>query len=167
MKGRGFRVAVVGFATSRPAQLGNRDGIIRGLERSSRKEVAFVRCGTSAMDDNCLRRDPGLVHPRRGSAAPDLGSYRNAQDGEALEVFPFGESEAAPARLAAARRMERSNSATQGNHQRHMPIEPLKMPIPRKTKEKIGKLFGGNARIITVVTGILIYQDGPPVRGCK
>eukprot|EP00066_Takifugu_rubripes_P026953 XP_011616219.1 PREDICTED: protein FAM208A-like isoform X1 [Takifugu rubripes] len=90
------------------------------------------------MDDNCPRRDAGAVHPRRGSAAADLGSHRSAQDGEALEGFPIRESEAAPARLAAARRMERRNSATQGSHQRHMPIEPLKMPIPRKTKEKIG-----------------------------
>lgn len=97
------------------------------------------------MDDNCLRRDSGAVHPRRGSAAPDPGSYRSAQDGEALEVFPVREGEAAPARLAAARRMERRNSVTQGSHQRHMPIGPLKMPIPRKTKEKIGTLFGGNA----------------------
>lgn len=147
MKGRGLGVAFVGFATSRPAELGNRDGIIRGLERSSRKEVAFVRCGTSAMDDNCLRRDSGAVHPRRGSAAPDPGSGRSAQDGEALEVFPVREGEAAPARLAAAAwRMERRNSATPGSHQRHMPIEPLKMPIPRKSKEKIGRLFGANAR---------------------
>lgn len=92
------------------------------------------------MDDNCLRRDSGVVHPRRVGAVADPGSYRSAQDGEALEVFPFRESEAASARLAAARRMERRNSATQGSHHRHMPIEPLKMPIPRKTKEKIGKL---------------------------
>lgn len=101
------------------------------------------------MDDNCLRRDSGAVHPRRASAAPDPGSSRSAQDGEALEGFPLRESEAAPARLtAAARRMERRNSATQGSHHRHMPIEPLKMPIPRKTKEKIGKLFGGKAPVL-------------------
>lgn len=147
MEGRGFGIAGVSFATSRPAELGNRDGITGGLERRSRKEVAFGGCGTSAMDGNCLRRDSGAVHPRRGSAAPDPGSSRSAQDGEALEVFPVREGEAAPARpAAAARGMERRNSATQGNHQRHMPIEPLKMPIPRKTKEKIGTLFGGNAR---------------------
>lgn len=104
------------------------------------------------MDDNCLRKDPGAVHPRRVGAAPDPGSSRSAQDGEALEGFPLRESEAAPARLAAvaaaARRMERRNSATQGSHHRHMPIEPLKMPIPRKTKEKIGKLFGGKAPVL-------------------
>ncbi|KAM7006484.1 protein TASOR, partial [Tautogolabrus adspersus] len=32
--------------------------------------------------------------------------------------------------------MERRNSATQAIHQRHMPIDPLKFHIPKKTKEK-------------------------------
>lgn len=137
--GRGFGVAVVGWAASRPAGSGSRDGIIRGPERSSREEVGFVRCVTSAMDDNSFRRDYGPVQPRRLSAAPELGASRGAQDGEALEVFPGRDADAAATRLgAAAGRMERRNSATQGSHQRHMPIEPLKMPIPRKTKEKIG-----------------------------
>lgn len=99
------------------------------------------------MDDNCFRREYGAVVSRRVSAAPELGSYSSAQDGEALEVFAVRESEAGPARLGTAgRRMERRNSATQGSHQRHMPIEPLKMPIPRKTKEKIGKLIGESDR---------------------
>lgn len=105
-------------------------------------------CGgllSSAMDDNCFRREYGAVNPRRMSAAPELGCYSSWQDGEVLEVFSVRESEAGPATLGAAgRRTKRRNSATQGSHQRHMPIEPLKLPIPRKTKEKIGKLFGKN-----------------------
>lgn len=95
------------------------------------------------MDDNCFRREYGTVNPRRMSAAPELGCYGSLQDGEVLEVFSVREFEAGPAALGAAgRRMKRRNSATQGSHQRHMPIEPLKLPIPRKTKEKIGKLSG-------------------------
>lgn len=98
---------------------------------------------SSAMDDNCFRREYGTVNPRRMSAAPELGCYSSLQDGEVLEVFSVREFEAGPAALGAAgRRMKRRNSATQGSHQRHMPIEPLKLPIPRKTKEKIGKLSG-------------------------
>lgn len=97
------------------------------------------------MDDNSFRREYGAVNPRRMSAAPELGLYSSLQDGEVLEVFSVRESEADPTTLGAAgRRLKRSNSATQGSHQRHMPIEPLKLPIPRKTKEKIGKLFGKN-----------------------
>lgn len=107
------------------------------------------------MDDNCFRREYGAVNPRRMSAAPEMGCYSSVQDGEALEVFSVGESEAGPAALgAAARRMKRRNSATQGSHQRHMPIEPLKLPIPRKAKEKIGKLFGRKDRFCITTSAL-------------
>lgn len=101
------------------------------------------------MDDNSFRREYGAVNPRRMSAAAELGCFSSLQDGEALEVFSVGESDAGPATLGAAgRRMKRRDSATQGSHQRHMPIGPLKLPIPRKTKEKIGKLFGKRSPIL-------------------
>lgn len=110
---------------------------------TEKQEGGLCSCAglvSSAMDDNCFRREYGAANPRRMSAAPELGCYSSPQDGEALEVFCV--SEAAPG--TAGRRTKRRDSATQGSHQRHMPIEPLKLPIPRKTKEKIGKLSGKN-----------------------
>ncbi|XP_070759390.1 protein TASOR [Enoplosus armatus] len=87
------------------------------------------------MDDNQARRE--AVRPRRVSAAADLGANVSLQDGEVIEVHPARETLPGPGRLSAAGgRMERRNSALQGVHQRHMPMEPLKFHIPRKPKEK-------------------------------
>lgn len=107
------------------------------------------------MDDNGIRREYGAVNPRRMSAAPELGCFSSLQDGEVLEVFSVRESEAGPTTVGAAgRRLKRRNWATQGSHQRHMPIEPLKLPIPRKAKEKIGKLFGKNDCFSTIKSAL-------------
>lgn len=93
------------------------------------------------MDDNLARRGYEAARPRRQSAGPVLGANVSLQDGEVMEVHSAWETQAAPGRLGAAGgRMERRNSLTQGSHQRHMPMEPLKLTIPRKTKEKRGML---------------------------
>ncbi|KAM8755790.1 protein TASOR isoform 4-T4 [Acanthopagrus schlegelii] len=86
------------------------------------------------MDDNLARR-------RRVSAAAELGANASLKDGEAIDVYPARESHPGPGRVgaaaaAAAWGMERRNSVPPGSHQRHMPMEPLKMTIPRKNKEK-------------------------------
>lgn len=80
--------------------------------------------------------------PRRGTAASaELGTANaNQQNGEGIVEVSTRESLAGPGRpTAAAKAMERRNSAPQGCYQRYMPMEVLKMPIPRKTKEKRGK----------------------------
>ncbi|XP_074521562.1 protein TASOR isoform X2 [Halichoeres trimaculatus] len=87
------------------------------------------------MGDNPARR--AAARPRRVSAAAELGANVSPQDGEGMEVHPSRETQPGPDRLgAAAGRMDRRNSAPQPVHQRHMPIDPLKFHIPRKTKEK-------------------------------
>lgn len=102
------------------------------------------------MEDTPARREAARPPRRRVSAAAaaaaaaaEVGANISLQDGEVIEVIevhPARESQAAPDRLdAAARRMERRNSAPQVVHQRHMPREPLKFHIPRKTKEKRGE----------------------------
>lgn len=72
----------------------------------------------------------------------DLGpANANQQNGEGIEISTR-ESLAGPGRpiVPAAGRMERRNSAQQACYQRYMPMDVLKMPIPRKTKEKRGNL---------------------------
>ncbi|KAI3369721.1 hypothetical protein L3Q82_024567 [Scortum barcoo] len=90
------------------------------------------------MDDSLARRE--AARPRRASAAAaaaELGAKLSPQDGEAIEVNPAREAHPSPGRVsAAAAGMERRNSVPPGVHQRHMPMEPLKFHIPRKTKEK-------------------------------
>lgn len=91
------------------------------------------------MTDSAARRAREAVRPRRGTVSAELGANASLQDGEVLEVSAR-ETQAGPGRPTPADRMERRNSAPQGSYQRHMPLEVLKMPIPRKTKEKRGKL---------------------------
>lgn len=91
------------------------------------------------MDDNLVRREAG--RPRRASATTDLGANVSLQDVEIIEIHPARESQTVAGRLSAAGgRMDSRNSAPQGVYQRHMPMAPLKFPIPRKTKEKRGGL---------------------------
>uniref|UniRef100_A0A8C4IIZ5 TASOR pseudo-PARP domain-containing protein n=1 Tax=Dicentrarchus labrax TaxID=13489 RepID=A0A8C4IIZ5_DICLA len=93
------------------------------------------------MDDSLSRRE-AAARPRRVSAAAaaraaELGANTSLQDGEVIEVHPARETHLGPGRLSAAGgKMERRNSVLQVVHQRHMPKEPLKFHIPRKTKEK-------------------------------
>lgn len=94
------------------------------------------------MDDSLARRE--AARPRRASAAAaaaELGASASLQDGEAAEANPARETQPGPDRPSAAGRMERRNSGPQVVHQRHMPMEPLKFHIPRKTKEKRGGLL--------------------------
>nr|XP_046240860.1 uncharacterized protein tasora isoform X2 [Scatophagus argus] len=89
------------------------------------------------MDDILPRREYEAARPRRLSAVAEIGANVSLQDGEVNEVYPARETLAGLGRLSVPfGRMERRNSATSGGHQRHMPMEPLKFPIPRKTKEK-------------------------------
>ncbi|XP_023180983.1 protein TASOR-like [Xiphophorus maculatus] len=85
------------------------------------------------MEDGFSRREACPV--RRVSAAADF-SYR---DCELLCSTPGRGGYPAAARLspaAAGKIVERRKSAPQVVHQRHMPSEPKKFHIPRKTKEK-------------------------------
>nr|XP_019952270.1 PREDICTED: protein TASOR isoform X1 [Paralichthys olivaceus] len=92
------------------------------------------------MDDSLARRP--AARPRRlSAAAADSGANVSLQYGEvteAIEVQPARETTVAADRpgAAAAGIVERRNSAPQVVHQRHMPMEPKKFHIPRKTKEK-------------------------------
>lgn len=91
---------------------------------------------------------------RRGSAgsAELPAANANQQNGEGTVEASTRESVAGPGRPApAAQMMERRNSAPQGCYQRHMPLEVLKMPIPRKTREKRGKATAANTPRLTVV----------------
>ncbi|XP_055365092.1 protein TASOR [Betta splendens] len=79
---------------------------------------------------------PATARPRRVSAAAELGANAGPQDGEVVEAHPRTEAPAGPDRAgAAAARMDRRNSVPPLFHQRHMPKEPLKFHIPRKTKD--------------------------------
>lgn len=92
------------------------------------------------MNDNLYRRECEGARSRRASAAVELGANVSLQDGEAVEAHTASQSYSGLDRLnVSVWRLERSNSATQNSHQRHMPMEPLKLPIPRKTKEKKGR----------------------------
>ncbi|XP_073324924.1 protein TASOR [Pagrus major] len=86
------------------------------------------------MDDNLARRR----RVSAAAAAAELGANVSPQDGEVMDVNSPRESLPGPGRAGAAAaafaaRMERRNSVP--GHQRHMPIELLKMTIPRKNKE--------------------------------
>lgn len=87
------------------------------------------------MDDSSVRRE--AYRPRRASAAPD----------DDVVITPDRKYQPVAGRLSAAAAggiMERRNSTPQVVHQRHMPMEPNKFHIPRKTKEKKGELLGNN-----------------------
>uniref|UniRef100_A0AAQ5XWM0 DUF3715 domain-containing protein n=1 Tax=Amphiprion ocellaris TaxID=80972 RepID=A0AAQ5XWM0_AMPOC len=92
------------------------------------------------MDDNLARREAGRPL-RRVSTAAEPGASASLQDGEvsdatsAREAHP-GADRLGPRSAAAAGRMARRNSAPQVVYQRYMPMEPLKLTIPRKTREK-------------------------------
>ncbi|XP_032369625.1 protein TASOR isoform X2 [Etheostoma spectabile] len=89
------------------------------------------------MDDNPARREAARPRRRASAAAEVGGANVSLQDGEGLEVLSARETQAGPDRPSAAGgRTERRNSGPQVVHQRHMPMEPLKFHIPRKTKEK-------------------------------
>ncbi len=92
------------------------------------------------MEDHTARR--AAARPRTVSAgAAEFGANVSLQDGEVISTDGDPAREAGPGRLSAAfGRMERVNSVPQGFHKRHMPMEPLKLTIPRKTKEKRGEL---------------------------
>ncbi|XP_023811111.1 protein TASOR isoform X1 [Oryzias latipes] len=87
------------------------------------------------MDDGAVQRE--ACRPRKVSSSELLGA-NGLQDGEAVNA-PFSrEAHLLPAGglSAAARRAEWRNSAPQVVHQRHMPMEPKKFQIPKKTKEQ-------------------------------
>ncbi|XP_041835698.1 protein TASOR isoform X2 [Melanotaenia boesemani] len=87
------------------------------------------------MDDILARR--AVFRPRRVSAAANLGANVSLQDGEGFYVSTTRETQPDLGRISSfGGRMERRNSAPQVVHQRHMPMEPKKFHIPRKTKEK-------------------------------
>ncbi|XP_031157236.2 protein TASOR isoform X2 [Sander lucioperca] len=89
------------------------------------------------MDDNPARREVARPRRRASAAAAEVGANVSLQDGEGIELHSARETQAGPDRLSAAGgRTERRNSGPQVVHQRHMPMEPLKFHIPRKTKEK-------------------------------
>ncbi|XP_029286862.1 protein TASOR isoform X3 [Cottoperca gobio] len=88
------------------------------------------------MDDNLSRREAARPPKRAAAAAAEVGANDSLQDGEVTEVHPGREPHAAGKLSPAAGRMERRYSAQLAVHHRHMPIEPLKFLIPRKTKEK-------------------------------
>lgn len=93
------------------------------------------------MDDNLGPKGLEATRPRRASvAAAEPGAKVSREDDDVTEVCSARETPAGPGRLKAAfGRMEGRNSALQASHQRHMPMDVLKMPIPRKNKEKRGR----------------------------
>lgn len=94
------------------------------------------------MEDESSRTAHEGTRPRRGTAgSTELGAANaNQQNGEGIVQVSTRESLAGPGtRTLAAKTMERRNSVPQGCYQRYMPMEVLKMPIPRKNKEKRGK----------------------------
>ncbi|XP_037534930.1 protein TASOR [Nematolebias whitei] len=85
------------------------------------------------MDDSFVRREAN--RPRRVSS--DQVANVSSRHDKVVMVAPVRKSHPTAGRLSfAARRMERRSSAPQVVHQRHMPMEPNKFHIPRKTKEK-------------------------------
>lgn len=91
------------------------------------------------MDDNFGPKGLEATRPRRASVAAEPGANVSREDDGVTEVCSARETPAGPGRLKAAfGRMEGRNSALQASHQRHMPMDVLKMPIPRKNKEKRG-----------------------------
>lgn len=93
-------------------------------------------------EDGPARAANGGTRPRRAAAgSAEVGAANaNQQNGEGVVEVSTRESLAGPGRpTLAAKTMERRNSAPQGGYQRYMPLDVLKMPIPKKTKEKRGK----------------------------
>jgi len=89
------------------------------------------------MDDILGRREAARP-PRRLSTAADVGgATAGPQDGEVTEERP------------GRRTMERGDAASLAIYRRYMPMEPLKFPIPRKTREKRGGLLPFLMRSIT------------------
>ncbi|XP_075951683.1 protein TASOR isoform X1 [Anarhichas minor] len=88
------------------------------------------------MDDNNLAARPPRRSSSSSAAAAEVG------DDDVIEVtevvHPASRDAPGPDRLSSVvGRMERRTSAPQvAVYQRYMPMEPLKFPIPRKTKEK-------------------------------
>ncbi|XP_035485932.2 protein TASOR isoform X2 [Scophthalmus maximus] len=85
-------------------------------------------------DDGPSRRE--AVRPRRLSAAAECGANASPQDGEATAAQPPRDTRGGAERPPSGGGgwiAERRNSLV---HQRHMPMEPKKFHIPRKTKEK-------------------------------
>nr|XP_057910663.1 protein TASOR isoform X2 [Doryrhamphus excisus] len=82
------------------------------------------------MEYDVARRVP--CPPRRMSS--EFGANVSLQDGELNMVHPTRETRETPGGPR-ARRTQRSNSMSQVVHQRHMPMEPGKFHIPRKSKE--------------------------------
>ncbi|KAG7244385.1 hypothetical protein INR49_001684, partial [Caranx melampygus] len=121
-------------------------GVIPGLNHRDGVTVRTRGAGplrNPTMDDILARRVS--ARPRRVSSsaavaagAAELGANVSPQDGEVIEIIqPPIETLAGLERVGAAGGwMERRNSASQLVHQRHMPMEPKKFHIPRKTKEK-------------------------------
>lgn len=94
------------------------------------------------MEEGSSRAAHEATRPRTCTAGyTELGAANaNQQNGEGIVEVSTRESLAGPGRLTpAAKTMERRNSAPQGCYQRYMPMEVLKMPIPRKNKEKRGE----------------------------
>lgn len=89
------------------------------------------------MEGGFSRRDSCPM--RRVSTAADCGASLSLQNSDLPRSTPARGGYPTPARLgsaAAGKIMERRKSAPQVVHQRHMPMEPKKFHIPRKTKEK-------------------------------
>ncbi|XP_029947947.1 protein TASOR isoform X2 [Salarias fasciatus] len=90
-----------------------------------------------------FRKEPARP-PRRVSAAAELADNVDLQDVDLVEVYTPREAHTGRDRASAAAggRTERRGSIPQppAVHQRHMPTAPLKLTIPRKTKENRGLL---------------------------
>lgn len=83
------------------------------------------------------------ARPRTVSSAGEFGANVSLQDGEVIIIDDetTRESQTGPGKVSAGGgKMERRNSVPPGIYQRHMPMGPLKLTIPRKTKEKRGGL---------------------------
>lgn len=91
------------------------------------------------MDDSLGRRE--ACRPRKASFTAELGANASLQDGEGIYGHPAREAYGFTDRPSASTgRTERRILALPAVHQRHMPKEPAKFHIPRKTKEKRGQL---------------------------
>lgn len=94
------------------------------------------------MDNNGSRR--AAARPR--VSYPGTGANVSPQDGEVIEIHSPKENQTGADRMSVAGGiMNRRNSAPQLVHMRHMPKEPNKFHIPRKTKVKMGE-WSANAR---------------------
>ncbi|XP_047203621.1 protein TASOR isoform X4 [Girardinichthys multiradiatus] len=99
--------------------------------------MKYVGLGTDLTTDGFNRREACPV--RRLLAAADFGANLSLQDSELPSAIPARESDPGAdclSSVTAGRIMEWRKSGPQLVHQRHMPMEPKKFHIPRKTKEK-------------------------------